>query len=197
MSSNSTAGFEAFRKIILMNVHLSDTSRPSRHYKYEMQMDQKDNIVQDVLHINSWQALHSTLALGRTGSLSVTINMYRTTSKVLVNGRDSTAMASSINALLNDINSHPEVKAGNDYYKTMDPAKLKSKQKTQKQQKSTPTVSAPNSPLSSPLSGRTHNSVALHHISDHRKTPKPQNSVRTFQNTPKLQLKSDQIKEKR
>lgn len=155
-------------------------------------MDQKDSIVQDVLHINSWQALHSTLALGRTGSLSVTINMYRTTSKALVNGRDSTAMASSINALLNDINSHPEVKAGNDYYKTaLDPAKLKSKQKTQKQQKSSRTVSAPNSPLSV----RTHNSVALHNTNDHRKTPKPQNSVRTFQDTPKIQLKNDQIKE--
>ena len=143
----------------------------------------KDSIVQDVLHINSWQALHSTLTLGRTGSLSVTINMYRTTSKVLVNGRDSTAIASSINALLNDINSHPEVKAGNDYYKTtLDPAKLKSKQKTPKQQKSTPTVSAPNSPLSSPLSGRTHNSVALHNISDHRKNTK---TTKRCKNIPK------------
>ena len=112
----STTGFEAFRKIMLMNVQLSDTSRPSRHYEYEVQVHQKDSIVQDVLHINSWQALHSTLSLLRTGSLSVTINMYRTTWKVLVNGWNSTAMASSINTLLNEINSHPEVKAGNDYY---------------------------------------------------------------------------------
>ena len=127
----STAGFEAFREILLRNVHLSDTVRRSRHYEHEVKTEQGDHIVQDVLRINSWQALRSTLSKGRTGSLSVVVNMYRTTSRVLVNGRDSAAIASSINALLTDINSHPEVKAGNDYFKATGSSKIQIETKRQ------------------------------------------------------------------
>ena len=224
----STAGFEAFRKILLKNIHLSETVRRSRHYEHEVKPEQGDSIVQDVLRINSWQALRSTLSKGRTGSLSVVINMYRTTSRVLVNGRDSSAIASAINALLTEINSHPEVKAGNDYFKaTLDPPKFKSKQNTKAQQKPTSAVALDNTsdrqktPKSqnskrtiqntpilqfksdqikengekSNYSDRTHSSVTLSNVSDRQKTPKPQNSIRTIQNTPILQFKSDQIKE--
>ena len=41
----------------------------------------------------------------------------------------------------------------------------------------------------------THSSVTLDKVSDRQKTPKPQNSIRTIQNTPISRLKRDQIKE--
>jgi hypothetical protein len=191
----STAGFEAFRKIMMMNVHLNDTARPSRHYEYEVKTDQKDNIVQDTLRINSWQALHGNLSLRRTGSLSAVINMYRTTCRVLINGRDSAAIASSINTMLKEINSNPEVKAGNEHLKiTLDPAKLKSKQAAKKQQKPSPADYAP----TSPPGVLNHNAVTPNSIIDRRKST-PQSTVRASQNTPKptskLHLKVDQIKE--
>ena len=130
---------------------------------------------------------------------------------------------------MTEINSHPEVKAGNDYFKaTLDPPKFKSKQNTKAQQKPTSAVALDNTsdrqktPKSqnskrtiqntpilqfkrdqitengekSNYSDRTHSSVTLSNVSDRQKTPKPQNSIRTIQNTPISRLKRDQIKGK-
>ena len=79
----STAGFEAFREILLMNIRTSTNGRQSRHYEHEVQTDHSNNITQDVIRLRSWMALYPALAQGRTGSLSATINMYRTTSNIL------------------------------------------------------------------------------------------------------------------
>ena len=115
----STAGFEAFRAIILMNVHLpKDSVWTSRHFDYETKVDGSDNITQDVLRIKSWQALFPNLAQGRTGSLSASINLYRTTCRALINGRDSEALASAVNSFLCYISTEPEIRIQNRHLKT-------------------------------------------------------------------------------
>ena len=115
----STVGFEAFREIIFQNVHMpKDSCRTSRHLLYEAQTDRDDNIVQDVLRINSWQAIFPNLAQSRTGSLSVSINLYRTTCKALINGRDAAALAIAINSFLCYLNSDPEIRNQNCNLKT-------------------------------------------------------------------------------
>ena len=115
--SLSTAAFEAFRELILTNIHLP--TGPSRHIEYVKDIEEGEGlIVQDTLKIKSWQALHQPLSHGKTGSCSVTINMYRTNSSALINGRDSKIVFNAVKKLLTEICNDDQIKLANQKIKS-------------------------------------------------------------------------------
>ena len=73
--SMNTAGFEAFRYIILENIHMSNRTA-SRHTEYIVDQDEAGMIVSDTIKIKSWQGLKVPLAQGRKGAIKITINLY-------------------------------------------------------------------------------------------------------------------------
>jgi len=128
--TTSTAAFETIREIILKNLYLP-RSQSSRHIEYITDVDEAGNIVRDTFRINNWNALAPNLAQGLKGALSATINLYRTTTSLMINGKHATELATTINAMLDAIESHPETEAANKTLKTV----LTKKQQLQQQQK--------------------------------------------------------------
>ena len=130
--TTSTAAFETIREIILKNLYLP-RSQSSRHIEYITDVDEAGNIVRDTFRINNWNALAPNLAQGLKGALSATINLYRTTTSLMINGKHATELATTINAMLDAIESHPETEAANKTLKTV----LTKKQQLPQQQTST------------------------------------------------------------
>ena len=112
----STAGFEAFSKVIFSHVHT--TRSKSRHVEYIQDIDGHNKVLTDTMKIHSWMALAKPLSKSRKGQCSITVNLYRTQSSVMVNGRDAGAIVNELQKLFDAIASSEEVKSSN--------AKLKS-----------------------------------------------------------------------
>ena len=105
--SLSTAGFEAFKNIILENVHLPGPRSSARNVEYIKDDDMNGLYVIDILRAHSWQAFKDSLSKRRKGACCITINMHLTKSKVVINGKDY--IKKEISSLLDAIRSSPEI----------------------------------------------------------------------------------------
>ena len=110
--SLSTAVFETFGRIILLNVHMP-RGNISRKLEYIADADDAGNIVQDIKSIRDWQALSKNLSQGNTGPISSTINQYRTKSSAMVNGKDGAIVAAAIKNLLNALRENNQINNAN------------------------------------------------------------------------------------
>ena len=108
----STAGFEVFRKTLFDHIHLPRQGY-SRQVEHIIDTDEENHIVQDTLKMKNWMALDSKLSNAKTGTCSITINLYRTTSKVVINGRDAHLLAPAIKKLLDQLSKSKNIKVAN------------------------------------------------------------------------------------
>ena len=115
----NTAGFEVFRNKLLSNIHLpSGTRLASRHIEYNIDQDTTGLIVIDTIKIKSWNALKDPISQGKRGSLSVTINLYRTQCKAVINGTDYRQLGGYIYDLVESIKFNNEIQLTNKRIKT-------------------------------------------------------------------------------
>ncbi len=122
----STAAFEAFRveltgKILLFpklkNV-LSGKEETqacsNRNITYTPTLDNSGAIVSETIQIRNWAAVEESQLCGRC---SVTINMYRTTTKVLINGKHAPDFMDIIEPCLSRIDGDQDISHQNHSYK--------------------------------------------------------------------------------
>lgn len=110
--SLDTFTFETFRVKMMNTIHLPNEGGTSRHINYTQVCDESGMTVQDTIRVKSWGAL-GKLADSKKGSVNITINMYRTTSRILVNGPDYQQLVEPMRSLLNKTLNRKEIMEGN------------------------------------------------------------------------------------
>ncbi len=86
----NTASFEATRNVLFKCLYADPRNKKStRHLSYKVDKDQSDLIVSEVINVKHWSAVKKPGKPNISGKCSITINIYRTTSKILINGSDS------------------------------------------------------------------------------------------------------------
>ena len=89
----NTASFEIIRNILMtllrIDIQKTDGQRASRHISYNPAVDKKGRITKEILKINNWAAVTKEGHKNLNGSCAFTVNIYRTTSLILINGPDA------------------------------------------------------------------------------------------------------------
>ena len=104
----STSSFEMNRSAISAILHL-DPERPTRHLEYLADKDEAGNVIAETIKIKSWSVLNKGKlpALSNLiGACSVVVNLYRTTSKCLINGEHASDLAENLIQPLTDRIQH-------------------------------------------------------------------------------------------
>ena len=105
----STAGFEKFRCTLLSNIHIPASGRASRHVTYTVDKDESGLTVSDSVTIKGWPAFSDRISRGRIGPCSIVVNMYRTQSRILINGANYRDIEPDVRKLLQNIKDDTRV----------------------------------------------------------------------------------------
>jgi hypothetical protein len=149
----NTAVFETIRNILLSHTHLprpreeerSGEESPklettsSRQCKYTVERDLNKLVVKDCLQLYSWNALKRKVVKNQSGSCAVTINMYRTTNQIMINGNpdDAKVFSDYLADLVNKVADVADDRGENQAIKMtiLKYQQLQPEQKTKKQKK--------------------------------------------------------------
>ena len=110
--SLDTYTFEQLRNIIIETIHIPRNGGSSRHVEYTQVKDDSNLTVQDTIKFKNWSAL-GRLANGKCGSCNLTMNLYRTTSRILINGPDYQQLTCTMQSLLDKTANNSGVKEAN------------------------------------------------------------------------------------
>ena len=113
--SLDTCTFELLRTEILDCVHIPKTGS-SRQLMYTQVTDKKGMTVQDTIQAKSWNAL-GRLAGGNHGPCNVTLNLYRTSSRIMVNGSGYERLKGPMQKLVERTRSNGAVRKANNQIK--------------------------------------------------------------------------------
>ena len=102
----NTATFEAFKKAIFNNLHMPGMGK-SRHIQLIEDIDTDGIHTQDIVKITNWQALTTNLRGDKSGPCFIVINLYRTKSSVMVNGKNAHEIAPTLENLVHSIGTNP------------------------------------------------------------------------------------------
>ena len=85
----STAAFEIARQVLINSIK-KNQDEENEKFTLKIDKDKSGNIVSELIQILYWSALHLPIDVDYKGSCSVCIHIYRTASKIMINGKDST-----------------------------------------------------------------------------------------------------------
>lgn len=102
-----TCSFEMTRNELLNTVHVP-RSGSSRNLQYTQVNDCNGLVVQDTIHAKNWSGL-GRLAAPNKGPCSITINLYRTSSKILINGNDYLKLLKPMEKLVEKITNNQAI----------------------------------------------------------------------------------------
>ena len=107
--------FEIVRTIILERLirPQRDGGGSGRSVSYHKETDNRGNIDHDIIRLKNWNAVTQDPSNQHYGTCNATINIYRTTSKIMINGRDAQPLKDRILALLHDVSSWQEATDAN------------------------------------------------------------------------------------
>ena len=109
----STAGFEAFRTVIMDEFRLPRDGKKSRQIEHNPAVDDAGLVVHDVFRVKNWSVMGPKISQGRVGSCAATINLYRTTSSAMINGADGEVVTDALAEVLCAIAKSKEVENTN------------------------------------------------------------------------------------
>lgn len=109
--SLDTFTFELFRDQLLSLIHIP-RSGSSRQANYTKVQDGEGKIVQDIIQVKNWSVL-GRLAPGSSGNCSLTLNLYRTTSKIMVNGPDYKKLLLPMQRMVSKVATNIDTSAAN------------------------------------------------------------------------------------
>ncbi len=88
----STAAFEVARRAVFDCLHFStgtEATKNARHIEYVKEEDPTGVVMSETLKVKNWQMFKKMKKVSLNGECKVSINIYRTTSKMLFNGKDA------------------------------------------------------------------------------------------------------------